>query len=775
MMMSEDPEKAHIDEDAEFERAWTKMQNGIHKLQRLLEPDSGESHFDVFQYMDMYTTVYNVCAYSNSSKPYSDMMYKRYGHTFETYLSEHVLIRLRHISDDVLMAKETLSRWDNHRIMTRWLSRFFNYLDRYYLLKNSLPSLTDVAMHKFEDIVFASLMPRLTALLSRMVLQEREGERVDRSLFKNLVDLYLQMRAPSYKDSLEASLLRDTTAYYSAHAGAWIDEDTCPEYMIKAEDRLYQEEERAEALLHINSKPRLLQEVERELLSARRHALVHKEASGLVALLHDGKNEDLKRMYRLFCRVPEGLYLMADVFRDYVTREGEALVRDLSERYQQQQQQEQKQSSSSRRAAEEDGKPPSPPSSTPPVDQRFVEVVVQIHDRMLSYVCTCFGSYTAHHAALQDAFECFCNKPVAGCSTAELMSSYCDGLLKKGGSAEKLSDDEAEEVLDKVVRLLGYISDKDMFAEFYRKKMARRLLNDRSLSDDRERFVLSRLKQLCGAQFTTKMEGMVTDLQLGREKQAQFENWAERQQVSVPIDSFNVTVLTTGFWPSFKSPAVYLPREMETGVEAFQAFYNTQNPHRRLNWIYSLGTVTLKGWFDKRPLELTMSTAQAAVCMLFNDPAADEAGLGYRDMQQRLGGISDDDLKRLLQSLCSSPKHRLLLVNNEGEETVYVFNRSFESKTVRVKIPLPPSEGEKKKVMEDVGKDRKYALDAAVVRVMKSRKTLHYQQLVVEVSQQVARSFKPDFRLLKKRIEELVAREYLERDVENPQVFRYLA
>lgn len=41
-------------------------------------------------------------------------------------------------------------------------------------------------------------------------------------------------------------------------------------------------------------------------------------------------------------------------------------------------------------------------------------------------------------------------------------------------------------------------------------------------------------------------------------------------------------------------------------------------------------------------------------------------------------------------------------------------------------IPLPPVD-EKKKVTEDVEKDRRYAIDAAIVRTMKSRKTLNHQ------------------------------------------------
>ena len=54
----------------------------------------------------------------------------------------------------------------------------------------------------------------------------------------------------------------------------------------------------------------------------------------------------------------------------------------------------------------------------------------------------------------------------------------------------------------------------------------------------------------------------------------------------------------------------------------------------------------------------------------------------------------------------------------------------------RIKVPMPVAE-DKRKVVEEVQKDRKYAIDAAVVRIMKSRKTLEHQQLVPQVLQQV--------------------------------------
>jgi len=43
--------------------------------------------------------------------------------------------------DGEILLKELLRRWQNHKIMVRWLSRFFNYLDR-CVFDLTRPSLT---------------------------------------------------------------------------------------------------------------------------------------------------------------------------------------------------------------------------------------------------------------------------------------------------------------------------------------------------------------------------------------------------------------------------------------------------------------------------------------------------------------------------------------------------------------------------------------------------------------------------------------------------------
>ncbi len=61
------------------------------------------------------------------------------------------------------------------------------------------------------------------------------------------------------------------------------------------------------------------------------------------------------------------------------------------------------------------------------------------------------------------------------------------------------------------------------------------------------------------------------------------------------------------------------------------------------------------------------------------------------------------------------------------------------------------------------------------MRVMKARKQLAYQQLINEVLQQLQNRFKPNPNHIKKRIESLIDREFLERDEKDRNIYRYLA
>lgn len=727
------------------------MQKGITKLKNILE-GRNESQFNSEMYMMLYTTIYNMC----TQKPphdYSQQLYDKYRESFMEYINESVMPSLREKHDE-FMLRELVKRWSNHKVMVRWLSRFFHYLDRYFIARRSLPPLNEVGLTCFRDLVYKEIKDKVRDAVISLIDQEREGEQIDRALLKNVLDIFVEIGLKSmdfYENDFEEAMLSDTAAYYSRKAASWILEDSCPDYMLKAEECLKREKDRVSHYLHSSSEQKLLEKVQHELLFVYASQLLEKEHSGCHALLRDDKVEDLSRMYRLFHRIPHGLDPVSQIFKQHVTAEGTTLVKQAED------------AASNKKVEKKD--------VVGLQEQVFVRKVIELHDKYLAYVSDCFQNHTLFHKALKEAFEIFCNKGVAGSSSAELLATFCDNILKKGGS-EKLSDEAIEETLEKVVKLLAYISDKDLFAEFYRKKLARRLLFDRSANDDHERSILTKLKQQCGGQFTSKMEGMVTDLTLAREHQTNFEEYLSNNPNAIPGIDLTVTVLTTGFWPSYKSFDLNLPTEMVKCVEVFKEFYQTKTKHRKLTWIYSLGTCNVIGKFDAKPIELIVTTYQAAALLLFNSSER----LSYTEIMTQLN-LMDDDVVRLLHSL-SCAKYKILNkepnTKNISSTDIFEYNSKFTDKMRRIKIPLPPVD-EKKKVIEDVDKDRRYAIDASIVRIMKSRKVLGHQQLVMECIEQLGRMFKPDLKAIKKRIEDLITRDYLERDKENPNVFRYLA
>ncbi|KAF8038234.1 hypothetical protein BT93_B0936 [Corymbia citriodora subsp. variegata] len=483
----------------DLEQGWDFMQKGIMKLKNILE-GLPETPFNSEDHMLLYTTIYNMCT-QRPPHDYSQQLYDKYRESFEEYIRSTVLPSLREKHDE-FMLRGLVKRWADHKVMVRWLSRFFNFLDRHFVKRTGLPSLYEVGLTCFRELVYQELKVKVRVAVISLIEQEREGEQIDRALLKNILDIFVEIgmgQMDYYENDFEAALLADSAAYFSRKALGWISEDSSPNYMLKAEECLEQEKHRISCYLHSSSEPKLLEKVQHALwfVYARKH-------SGYHALLEDDKVENLSRMVRVFSKVSEFLDSLANTLNQRITDKGTALVKEAED------------------AA--DRKKGDKKDVVGLQEQVFVRKVIELHDKYVAYVNDCFQNHTLFHKALKEAFEVFCNKGVGGSSSAELLATFCDNILKKGGS-EKLSDEAIEETLEKVVKLLAYISDKDLFAEFYRKKLARRLLFDKSANDDHERSILTKLKQQCGGQFTSKMEGMVTDLTLAKENQTSFEEY----------------------------------------------------------------------------------------------------------------------------------------------------------------------------------------------------------------------------------------------------------
>jgi cullin 1 len=56
--------------------------------------------------------------------------------------------------------------------------------------------------------------------------------------------------------------------------------------------------------------------------------------------------------------------------------------------------------------------------------------------------------------------------------------------------------------------IFKYIEDKDIFQKFYSKMLAKRLIHGHSASDESETNMISKLKDACGFEYTSKLTRM---------------------------------------------------------------------------------------------------------------------------------------------------------------------------------------------------------------------------------------------------------------------------
>jgi len=106
-------------------------------------------------------------------------------------------------------------------------------------------------------------------------------------------------------------------------------------------------------------------------------------------------------------------------------------------------------------------------------------------------------------------------------------------------------------------------------------------------------------------------------------------------------------------------------------------------------------------------------------------------------------------------------------------------NESFTSKLYKVKIgtstAVKENEFERIETREKVEEDRRPQIEAAIVRLMKSRKILQHNDIITEVTRQLSNRFNPSPVAIKRRIESLIEREYMERDANDRNLYRYIA
>ncbi|XP_022898842.1 cullin-4-like isoform X2 [Olea europaea var. sylvestris] len=658
-------------------------------------------------------------------------LYQRIEKECEAYISA-ALQSLVGQSEDLMVFLSLVEKcWQDFCDQMMMIRGIALYLDRTYVKQTpNVQSLWDMGLQLFcKHLSLASKVEHKTVFgLLNMIESERLGEAAERTLLNHLLNMFTALGI--YPESFEKPFLERTSEFYAAEGVKYMQQSDVPDYLKHVEIRLQEEHERCLIYLDSSTRKLLVATVESQLLERYISAILDK---GFTMLMDGKRIEDLQRMYLLFSRV-NALESIRQALSLYIRGTGHVIVMDEEK------------------------------------EKDMVSSLLEFKANLDRIWEESFFKNEVFGNTIKESFEYLIN--LRQNRPAELIAKFVDEKLRAGNKGT--SEEELEGTLDKVLVLFRFIQGKDVFEAFYKKDLAKRLLLGKSASIDAEKSMITKLKTECGSQFTNKLEGMFKDIELSKEINESFKQSSQARTKLPSGIEMSVHVLTTGYWPTYPPMDVRLPHELNMYQDIFKEFYLSKYSGRRLMWQNSLGQCVLKAEFPKGKKELAVSLFQAVVLMLFNDAQK----LCFQDIKESTG-IEDKELRRTLQSIACG-KFRVLHKIPKGrdveDDDSFEFNDQFTAPLYRIKvnaIQMKETVEENTSTTERVFQDRQYQVDAAIVRIMKTRKVLSHTLLITELFQQLKFPIKPTD--LKKRIESLIDREYLERDKSNPQIYNYLA
>ncbi|KAF8917037.1 Cullin-domain-containing protein [Mucidula mucida] len=751
--------------NADLATTWAFLEEGVDHIMTKLQ--TGVSYS---KYMALYTVAYNYCVSpkSNTSSEFGSLGAGRTGANLmgsDLYnnLIRYFVCHLKLLRDETdAMQEEKLLRyyaaeWARYTTGANYINRLFTYLNRHWVKRErdegrkTVYPIYTLALVQWKGSLFMPIQQKDTKLASailRLIEQQRDGQTIDQGLVKQVVDSFVSLGLDEmdpnkvcldvYKQHFEGPFLDATEKYYKKESESFLAENSVPEYLKKAEERLREEEDRVERYLNTQTRKALIGKCEDVLI--RQHSELMWD--NFQNRLDFDEDEDLQRMYSLLSRIPEGLEPLRKKFEEHVKRAGHSAVSRLIVE-----------------GGEGDSLEP----------KAYVDALLQVHEKNVAIVNRSFRGEAGFVASLDKACREFVNRNAAtgpsNSKSAELLAKHADLLLRKNNKLAEEQD--LETALNRVMIIFKYLEDKDIFQQFYSTKLSKRLIHTVSASDEAEASMITKLKEACGFEYTNKLQRMFTDMSLSKDLTDQFKERMDQNHDDNDIN-FSVMVLGTNVWPiSAPDHEFIIPKEINVTYGRFTKYYQTKHSGRKLTWLWNYSKNELRTNYLNQKYILMTSSYQMAVLVQYN--THDTMSL---DELVAATSIRKDLMMQVLALLVKAK----ILVNEEQEQ--YDLNPGFKSKKIRVNLNQPIKAEVKQEatdVLKTVDEDRKYVIQATIVRIMKARKSMKNQQLIQEVISQISTRFAPKIPDIKKAIDTLLEKEYMERVDGTRDTFAYVA
>uniref|UniRef100_A0A2P2I8D4 Cullin 3 n=3 Tax=Hirondellea gigas TaxID=1518452 RepID=A0A2P2I8D4_9CRUS len=532
------------------ESIWQLLKNAIQEIQK--KNNSGLS------FEELYRNAYTMVLHKHGEKLYSGL---------REVVTYHLDSKVR---ADVLASLnnnflQTLNyAWNDHQTSMVMIRDILMYMDRVYVHQNNVDNVYNLGLIIFRDQIvrYGCIRDHLRETLLGLVMRERRGEVVDRLSIKNACQMLLVLGIDSrtvYEEDFERPFLSQSAEFYRMESQKFLAENSASVYIKRVELRIQEEADRAKHYLDDSTEKRIVEVVEEELIKKHMKTIVEMENSGVVHMLRNNRVEDLACMYSVLARVQDGLATLAECVSHHLREQGKALVQE-----------------------EEGGKNAI----------AFVQSLLELRDSYDHFLHNSFNNDKLIKQMIATDFEYFLN---LNSKSPEYLSLFIDDKLKKG--VKGMSEGEIEVVLDKTMVLFRFLQEKDVFERYYKQHLAKRLLLQKSVSEDSEKTMISKLKTECGCQFTSKLEGMFKDVSISNTINNEFKQRQAASGGNNTVDIY-VRVLTSGYWPTtLTTSKTNIPLAPHTAFQTFRRFYLNKHSGRQLTLQPQLGSADLNAIF----------------------------------------------------------------------------------------------------------------------------------------------------------------------------------
>ncbi|CCI39240.1 unnamed protein product [Albugo candida] len=635
-------------------------------------------------------------------------------------------------------------------------------------------TIDELAMHLWSDIVFLKIRSRIFHSVSQLFRNARDSKSifVDGSdyisrIVESLYSLGSCQQDPLsvYRDELESPFLKDLDTYYSTMAGKLLSRITIAEYLQIVEVICRQEQQRCEGCLHSTT-----------MLHARKiccRVLVEHHAERICehveTFLRNNQTEDLRRIFLLFSELSNDQTLISfkSILKAYIERIGLDVVRKF----------------------EHDGTVKHP--------EEYIEALVQVRNRYHKMIHGAFNSHSLMRTALDQACRAFANSHA---KLPEILAKYAHHLMttekkkKKSSAFAKLKlvdkpdlEDTMERKVENISVVFSLLNDKDVFKKFYAKYLAKRLIRETSVANDMEILLIQKLRETCGCDFVSKLQKMLKDKLLSKELNNTFESWIHEQEgvlserdedtaLALSLHKkirYQCNVLTAGAWPiatTALDKQLILPEILQAYENLFREFYVERGSGRKLDPVYHLSHGTVQSYCYEKQYEFVLSFYQIMILLQYNS----NLEIPENQIAQTIN-IEAKDLRPHFNGLV---KTKILTRVQEEHETRYRLNSHFKHRKLRVSaVPSAPIESPRnmESTRREMVEDRKMTLQAAIVRILKTRRDVLYPQLELELSGMLQNQFAPSTAMIKQNVEILIDKDFLKRHESNQQRLLYVA